>query len=230
MSRYHKNLSLFGASLTLLSLGATEKAQTQVLSLASPRLSGRTNDILTFSLVVDGGVGTAVAWGTDISFANNTVMVGNFTLPVLAFVPDFGGTNQPFKSTQPFFDTDLSDQSDFANGNLHLYFANFTPGAILGTNDKVTLGQFQVQIQNTPGPCDTDPTVDCNAADIVLSPLGIPPDGSAVQDEDGNNLLQGISGARVTKRPPSPEPAGWLTMLAGTGIGLLALRRKSNKS
>jgi hypothetical protein len=206
-------------------------ALAQTLLLTPPRTSGLKNQVFTFDLIADGGIGAAVTWGTDITLENNTVVVNGQTVPVLQFVPNYGGTNRPFLPMQPFFDRDFSDQSHFANGVLHLEYANFgPPDAVLGINGQVVLGEFQVKMLNTPGPCGTDPNVPCNAAQIDLSALGFPPNGSAVQDVDGNNLLTAVGSAIITTRPPSPEPAGWLTLAGGTGLGLLWLRRRRARS
>jgi hypothetical protein len=224
------------AALAGIGLGAaltsTAAVQAQTLFLDPPRrhLTNRPYngvETLTINLMVDFGIERAVGWGTDIALGNTQY---------IEFVPDFGGAGKPFLSTQSFFDTDFSDYSDAGIGDndaiLHLTFVNFAdPSATFGNSGRVTLGQFQVRIKGEPGYPDFNLVNDPNApfwrdTSITLSPLGIPPDGSAVQDIDGNNLLVAASGAVITSRPPTPEPAAWLTMAMGVG-GMLFLRRRA---
>jgi hypothetical protein len=201
-------------------------AQAQTLFLNPPRTHVSTrspfvpNEILTLDLMVDGNVGSAVSWGTDITLDNPGY---------LQFVPNYGGTNQPFQPLNSFFDVNTSFSPAFTPGDttLHLDYTNFTPGAILGTDGPVTLGEFQVQVLADPGyPSDS---AGWNNGLIDLSALDSPPAGSAVQDADGNNLLLGVQGAVITSRPPSPEPAGWLAMTGGTALLLLQIRRRARR-
>jgi hypothetical protein len=170
-------------------------------------------ETLTLSLIVDGGIASAVAWGTTITLMDTDT---------LRFMPNFGGTGKPFKSTNPFFDTNLSDPYVANSGTLSLNYVNFTPGAVLGNDGPVTLGQFQVQVLREPNYPDDFPF----GGRITLAGLEVPPFGSAVQDAFGNNLLDVAFGASVTSRPPSPEPSTWLTMIIGAGTGILMLRRR----
>jgi hypothetical protein len=206
-----------GAALGLLAFAASV-SNAQSLYITPPRqhianrpFSGV--ETLTLDLVVDGGIGSAVAWGTQITLVDTST---------LRFVPNFGGTNMPFRSTQSFFDMDLSDAWTPGSGSLSLNFANFTPGEVLGSNGMVTLGQFQVQVLQEPNYPSDFPF----GGRIELASLDVPPFGSAVQDEFGNNLLDAAFGASITSRPPTPEPSTWLTMICGAGVGLLMLRRK----
>jgi hypothetical protein len=217
---------LWGIGLSLLTLMSAKDVQSQTLSIDPPRqhIANRPFngvETLTLNLVVDFGIQDAVAWGTDITLADTAT---------LEFVPDFGGAGTPFKSTQPFFDTDFSDYSDAGVGDgdaiLHLNFLNFAdPDATFGQAGRVTLGQFQVRVKQEPNyPGDAN-----FGGAILLSDLGSPPFGTAVQDMDGNNLLISVGSAAITSRPPTPEPSAWLTMLLGTSIGALLLRRKAAK-
>lgn len=174
-------------------------------------------ETLTLSLVVDGGIASSVAWGTTITLVDTST---------LQFVQNFGGAGQPFLPTESFFDTDLSDPYAANSGILSLTFANFTPGATLGNNGQVILGQFQVRVLKEPN----YPEAGSFGGRITLdSLLDAPPFGSGVFDELGNNLILGAYGATITSRPPTPEPAAWLTMGSGVGIGLLFLRRRSRR-
>ncbi len=173
-------------------------------------------ETLTLSLVVDSGIADSVAWGTTITLTDTQT---------LRFVPDFGGAGKPFRSLQPFFDTDLSDPYTANSGTLPLFFSNFTPGATLSNDGFVTLGQFQVQVLREPNYPGDLPF----GGRIELAALEAPPFGSGVLDELGNNLIVNASGATITSRPPSPEPSTWLTMATGVGIGLLFLRRRGRK-
>jgi hypothetical protein len=170
-------------------------------------------EILTLSLMVDGGIASSVAWGTTITLADTNT---------LQFVQNFGGAGKPFRSTNPFFERDLSPQYAANSGTLSLNFVNFTPGATLGDDDLVTLGQFQVRVLQEPNYPDDFPF----GGRINLAGLEVPPFGSAVQDEFGNNLLVAAFGASVTSRPPTPEPSTWLTMISGITMGLLILHRR----
>jgi hypothetical protein len=170
-------------------------------------------ETLTLNLVVDSGIASSVAWGTTIALADTNT---------LQFVQDFGGADKPFRSLQPFFDTDLSDPYAANSGTLSLFYTNLTPGATLDREGFVTLGQFQVRVLREPNYPDDIPF----GGRINLAALEAPPFGSAVLDELGNNLIVGVSGASVTSRPPTPEPSAWLTMLSGATIGLLMLRRR----
>jgi hypothetical protein len=208
----------------LCALSIRKDAQAQTLYLDPPRqhivnrpFNGA--ETLTLSLMVDFGIEDAVAWGTDITLADTST---------LEFVPDFGGPGKPFKSTQPFFDTDFSDYSDADSGDgdaiLHLNFLNFAdPSATFGQAGQVMLGQFQVKVKQEPG-YPGDPNF---GGAILLSDLGSPPFGSAVEDMDGNNLLISVGDAAITSRPSTPEPSSWITMLFGTGLGALLLRRRA---
>jgi hypothetical protein len=201
-------------------------AQAQTLLLTPPRAHVSTrnpfvpNEILTLDLMVDGNVGSAVSWGTDIILDNPGY---------LQFVSDYGGPNQPFKPLNAFFDVNTSFSPAFTPGDtaLHLDYTNFTPGAVLGTDGPVTLGEFQVRVLADPG--YPDDYAGWNNGLIELSALDSPPAGSAVQDADGNNLLIGVEGAAITSRPPSPEPAGWLAMTSGTALLLLQIRRRARR-
>lgn len=172
-------------------------------------------ETLTFNLLVDGGIASSIAWGTTITLQDTTT---------LQFVQDFGGAGKPFKSTQPFFDTNLSASYVANSGTLPLFFANFTPDTTLGNSGLVTLGQFQVRVLKEPN----YPEAFFGGRITLDSLLDAPPFGSAVLDELGNNLIVGAYGAAITSRPPTPEPSAWLTMLSGMGIGLLFLRRRTN--
>ena len=171
-------------------------------------------ETLTLSLIVDGGIASSVSWGTTITLADTST---------LQFVQDFGGTGKPFLSTLPFFDTDLSDPYAANSGAISLNFANFTPGATLGNNGPVILGQFQVRVLKEPNyPSDAS-----FGGRITLdSLLDAPPFGSGVFDELGNNLIVSASGGNITSRPPSPEPSSWLAMGTGTLMGAFWLRRR----
>jgi hypothetical protein len=217
------------AALTLLAGCPAQNAGAQTLYIDPPRTHVSTRpftpgEILTLDLVVDGGIRTAVSWGTDLTIADTGT---------LQFVPDYGGTNRPFKSLQPFFNTDLSAPYTAGSAMLNLDFLNFTPGATLGLDGPVTLGKFQVKVLKEPGfpPGDAPPNGPdfWNNAVIALDSLEIPPFGSAVQDADGNNLLTAEFGTTITSRPPSPEPAGWLAMTCGIGSGLMLLRRRHTR-
>lgn len=171
-------------------------------------------ETLTISLIVDGGIASSVAWGTTITLQDTAT---------LQFVQDFGGAGKPFRSLQPFFDTDLSDPYAANSGTLPLFFASFTPETTLGNNGLITLGQFQVRVLREPN----YPENGNFGGRITLDPLlDAPPFGSGVLDELGNNLIVGAYGAAVTSRPPTPEPSAWLTMASGAGMGLLLLRRR----
>lgn len=210
-----------GMALSLMTL-TSGVMQAQTLFLTPPRqhLANRpysTPETLTLSLMVDFGMERAVSWGTDITLGSTSI---------LEFVPDFGGAGKPFKSTQSYFNLDYSDYSDagIADGDaiLHLSFLNLPPTGTFGQSGQVMLGQFQVKVKGEPNfPGDAN-----FAGHVSLSPLGIPPEGSAVQDEFGNNLLQAASGAVLTSRPPSPEPSTWITMVCGVGMGWVMMRRR----
>ena len=170
-------------------------------------------ETLTLNLIVDGGIANAVAWGTSITLADTTT---------LQFVTDFGGTGKPFKSSQPYFDTDLSDPFVANSNTLSLNFANFSPGTKFNRNGLVTLGQFQVQVLKEPNyPNDSN-------FGGLLSVLGldVPPFGTAVQDDMGNNLLHYAFGATITSRPPTPEPSAWMMLLSGVAVGGLFFHRR----
>jgi hypothetical protein len=174
-------------------------------------------ETLTLSLMVDSGIASAVAWGTTITLPDTST---------LQFVQDFGGAGQPFRPADPFFDTNLSDPYAANSGTLALTFANFTPGATLGNNGLVTLGQFQVRVLKEPNYPNDIPFGGRITLDSIL---GAPPFGSGVFDELGNNLILGAYGAAITSRPPTPEPAAWLTMGSGIAMGLLCLRRRGRR-
>ena len=211
---------------TLFTLGISEvKSQTLLIDPPRKHLDNRPFNGIethTISLMVDFGIERAVAWGTDITLANTSI---------LEFVPDFGGTGVPFKSTQSFFETDFSDYSDAPIGDgdaiLHLNYMNFSdPTSVFGKTGLVTLGQFQVRVKGEPNYPEG-----ANFGGLIsLSGLDIPPDGSAVQDSDGNNLLLAVNNGVITSRPPTPEPSAWLTILSGVGIGTLMLRRKQRRT
>jgi hypothetical protein len=169
-------------------------------------------EILTLTLSVDGGIASSVAWGTTITLADTNT---------LQFVQNFGGNGKPFHSTNSFFDRDLSPLYAANSGTLSLNFVNFTPGATLGHDGPVTLGQFQVRVLQEPNFRDDFPF----GGRINLAGLEVPPFGSAVQDEFGNNLLDAAFGASVSSRPPSPEPSSWLVMVGGIGMCLMLRRR-----
>ncbi len=197
-------------------------ANAQTLFLDPPRqhISNRPfagPETMILNLMVDGGIDRAVSWGTSLSLGNDV------TSP-LEFVP-FAGTSSPFRSTQAFFDTDFSLPFNTGDYTLNLFYLNLTPGAELGLTGTVTLGQVQVRVNSEPGyPGDADYGATVNVAD-----LDIPSDGSAVQDSDGNNLLHSVNGASITSRPPTPEPASWLTPTFGI-IGYLLLRRRTRRA
>ncbi|KAG8526073.1 uncharacterized protein KY384_000065 [Bacidia gigantensis] len=124
--------------------------------------------------------------------------VGDHTLQ---FAQNFGGTGKPFLSTTPFFDTDLSDSYNANSGTLSLNFANFTPGATLGNNGPVTLGQFQVLVLKEPNyPSDAS-----FGGRITLNPtLDAPPFGSGVQSPPALLNFQG----RLAKPDGTPVADG----------------------
>lgn len=174
-------------------------------------------ETLTLSLIVDGGIASSVAWGTTITLTDTGT---------LQFVQDFGGAGQPFRPAASFFNTDMSDPYSANSGTLALTYANFTPGAMLGDNGQITLGQFQVRVLREPN----YPENGNFGGRITLDPLlDAPPFGSGVFDELGNNLIVGAYGAAITSRPPSPEPSTWVTMASGTLMGMFWLRRRGRK-
>lgn len=204
--------STFGIVAAAIVLGTSVPAalSAQTLFLNPPRESIRVGETLTLDLMVDQGIARAVAWGTQISLPDPSL---------LTFVPDFGGTNQPFRLAESFFNGNFSGGFVPGQTTLRLDFLNLTPNATLGNNGSVLLGQFQVQLLRDPGyglP---------QTQSILLAELGIPPRGSAVLDEDGNNLLIARNGAVVTSNPPNPEPSAGVFALAAGIAAWLRFRR-----
>jgi hypothetical protein len=222
-------------SSTLLSFvlltGGAWAAQSQTMRLIPSAFTGTIDTPITLGVVVTGNIGSAVGWGTISALSDPLNM---------SYVPDYSGTGLPYRSLEPFFDFDFTDTSATSNGLLGFNFLNSSPGATYGFSGTATLAEFQVLL-NANTPSNTLLT-------ISLAPLGIPPLGSAVQDENGNNLLQPTdpnapldnvataylivnSGADwvISLTPPAtvPEPAGWLGLLAGTTGGAVLLRRRS---
>ena len=216
----------------LLAVGSGGAAQAQHLLLASPAASGLINDPITFEIVADGHIGGAVAWGTTIALSD----------PLhLTYQPNFDGKGDPYRSLQPFFDMDFSDTSALGNGQLKLNFLNTTPGQNFGYNGIAPLAEFQAVLGSGLSP-GTDLTV-------TLAQLGIPPDGTAVQDSSANNILLPSDPAHPSNNVSTahiligggnghplfweiggaavPEPTGWLSLLSvATGVcGGVFLRR-----
>ena len=217
MNLRHTSASALLSLLALVPLSAN--AQTLYINPPRQHITNRPwNGVETFtlSLMVDGGIASSVAWGTTITLMDTST---------LQFVQTYGGTGKPFKTTNSFFDRDLSPQYAANSGTLALNFVNFTPDATLGNNGFVKLGEFQVRVLKEPNFPDDFPF----GGRINLAGLEVPPFGSAVQDAFGNNLLDAAFGASIASRPPSPEPSTWVTMVSGTGIGWLMLRRRSKK-
>lgn len=212
-------IKFWQCAMGIVGLGLNcQSAHAQTMYLDPPRAPW-TGGVITFSLMVDFGIADAIGWGTDIDL-NNPGYPG-----AMSFVQDFGGVDAngvgiPFFNTRPdFFNLDISDYSESAFGRLHLDFININPPATLGNNGQVMLGQFQVKVNQDPG---------TNGLDILLSPVDIPPAGSAVQDHFTNNILIDAQGAHITKTYPSPEPGGVLTMIGG-GIGAIWLLRRKRR-
>lgn len=217
----------------LLGAGTAQVSEAQHLFLVSKAVQGLINDPITFDIVSDGPLGSAISWGTTVSLSNPLYMTYN---------SNYLASGVPYKSFQPFFDLDLTDTSSVGNGAISFNFLNTTPGTNFGNDGFVVLAEFQVLL-SAATPVNT-------FLAVGLSPLGIPPAGSAVQDDNGNNLLlptdptnpqDNVSTAfiRVTGgsfRPLSwsigpavdvPEPGGVLALTLGVvgGIGLLRRRR-----
>ena len=76
---------------------------------------GNNFDLLTLNLIADGGVSTAVSWGTTVHIANTNV---------LEFA-DFAGTSSPFKSSQPFFNQNFSPDVQRGRRHAKLEFFQF---------------------------------------------------------------------------------------------------------
>lgn len=223
MIRLHKKRTLRTTAATCAALGllTTTVANAQVMLFIPQRMSGTAGTTLTFNVAVDGGIQNAVGWGTEILLGNNRM---------LEFVPDFGGTGKPFLSTQSFFDLDLSPTFAAGSANLNLSFLNLTEGATFGQNSYVILGQFQLLLKNDSQTGQQWIYPSFAGVPVNFSDIGIPPDGSSIQDQDGNNMLLGLENAIVTPRPPSPEPSGWLAMLGGTGMAYFAMRRRRSRA
>ncbi len=222
MIRLYKKRAVLSAALTCAVLGLlTADAHAQTLMFTPQRMSGVAGTTLTFDIAVYGDVSNAVGWGTEILLGNNRM---------LEFVPNFGGTNKPFLSTQSFFDLDLS--ADFTPGgaNLNLSFLNTTLEMTFGANGYTVLGQFQLLLKNDSQTGQTWTYPSFAGVPVNFSDIGIPPDGSSIQDFDGNNMLLGLENALVTPRPPSPEPEGWIAMLGGIGMACFALRRRRSRA
>ena len=184
----------------------------QTLFLNPPRESIHVGETLTFNLMVDQGIGRAVAWGTEITLPDPSLV---------SFVSDFGGANQPFRPAQAFFDGDFSTPFTPGQTSLRLNFLSLTPDTVLGNDNYVLLGQFQVQMLRDPGLSIPQ------TQSVLLADLGIPPYGSAVFDEDGNNLLIAVNGGSVTGVPPNPEPSiGVFALAAGIAARLLLWRKR----
>ena len=216
-------------SVALLSGGALT-AQAQNMRLIPSTFAGSINTPITLGVVATGNIGSAVSWGTISALSDPLHMT---------YVPNYSGTGLPYRSLEPFFDLDFTDTSATSNGLLSFNFLNSTPGATYGFSGYSPLAEFQVLL-GTNVPLNTLLTID-------LAPLGVPPLGSAVQDENGNNLLRPAnpnapadnvataylivnSGSwRLSLEPPIqvPEPAGWLGLLGGTASVGLLLRRRS---
>lgn len=199
--------------LSIFSLIAiTLTGGTQTMFLTPPRVSpSNAEGPVILDLAVDFGVGDAVSWGTTLTLLGGAP---------LQFV-NFSDNGLPFRSTNSFFDTDFSDYSQAGAGRLDLLFYNFTAGATLGDNGYVTLGQVQIQRTDFIDYHTTTPNV-------LLSGLDIPPLGSAVMDENGNNLLALINGAIITSNPPTPEPSAVVFLAAGS-LSVLSLRRRRSR-
>ena len=138
--------------------------------LVAPTTSGALNVPITFDIVATGDIGSAVAWGSTVALSDPLKM---------AYNTSYNGGNL-YRNLQPFFDLDLSDASNIGNGILKFNYLNSTPGTNLGTFGYVPLAEFQVNLSAAPSSAFFT---------VGLGPLGIPPNGSAVQDDQGNNLL-----------------------------------------
>ena len=227
-----KRISLL-CLMGLLGAGAAQVSEAQHLFLVSTAVQGLINDPITFNIVSEGPLGSAVSWGTIASLSDPLHMTYN---------SNYQASGLPYRTYQPFFDTDFTDISSLGNGVISFNFLNTTPGANFGDNGFVVLAEFQVLLSSAT-PINT-------LLAVGLSPLGIPPAGSAVQDDNGNNLLlptdptrpqDNVSTAfiRVTGgnlRPLSwsigpavdvPEPGAVLALTLGVvgGMGLLRRRR-----
>ena len=179
-------------------------------------------DLLTLNLIADGGIQTAVSWGTTLHLANTSV---------LEFA-DFAGTSSPFKSSQPYFNQNFSPTFSAGSATLNLSFFNFNSSASLNISGPVILGQVQIQVLKEPGfpdyPDSVYPVAWTNAV-ISLAAPGIPPNGSAIQDQYGNNLVNAVGGATITSKAVTPEPSAWLTLTTGFLFGLFLYRRKNRR-
>ena len=217
---------------TLLGSMTGSLAQAQHMQLLTPRGFGSLNDPITFDIIADGNIGGAVNWGTTVALSDPLHMT---------FVPNLDGQGDPYRTIEKFFDTDYSDVSQLGNGLLSLNFFNNTPGANFNYNGLTYLAEFQVLL-GTGTPFNTDLTVG-------LAPLGIPPYGTAMQDDATNNILLPTDPAHPNDNvatahlyttgsgpnlrwqigfPPQdvPEPSAWLTGLAGLSVGIGLLRRR----
>ena len=99
----------------------------------------------------------------------------------MTFAPNLDGVGDPYRALQPYFDTDFTDASAIGNGRINFDFLNTVPGTHFGYNGYTPLVEFQVLL-NPSSPSGADLTV-------TLGALGIPPNGTAVQDESANNIL-----------------------------------------
>lgn len=236
MPPYHQTLRGMIAVLGtgLFCLGSSCSLPAQTLFINPPRESLGLNEVFTFDLMVDRGIGTAIAWETHITLERP----GGERY--LEFVPDFGGSDKPFRNLQPFFNYDFSSFS-VSEDTLDLRFINFpidsssNPDGIFNNNEFVTLGQFQIRVLRDiiPG------LAHLPGVGINLAPREIPADPallpyrSTVFDEEGNNLLIAIESARVTSNPAGlgsrsvPEPASWLVLSIGTAyLTISGFRRR----
>ncbi len=223
-------LTVLGTVTTLL--GTLSAAQAQNMRLIPTALTGPVSAPITLDVVVTGNMGSAVSWGTIASLSDPLKM---------NYAPNYSGTGLPYISKEPFFDLDFTDTSSAGNGILSFNFLNSTPGQTFPFSQYTPLSEFQVQLGSVPS--NTILTVS-------LAPLGIPPLGSAVQDDSGNNILlpadpnaplDNVATAYIiinngnwllSPFPPVvvPEPAGWLTLLAGVAGVSCLLRRSRKKS
>ena len=224
-----KSLKTF-ALTAVLGLGICGTATAQHMFLVTPKTQGSLNDPITFDIVVDGNIGAAVAWGTTSSFSDTN----------MTYNMGYTQSGLPYRSLQPFFDTDFTDTSAIGDGHISFNFINTMPGANFGSNGYTELAEFQILL-NPSTPVGIDLTVG-------LSALGIPPSGTAVQDDSGNNLLLpidplnsadsvstshlyitgGLRPSWIIGTPTAvPEANGVLALLLGVaGGGRMFLRRR----
>lgn len=192
-----------GALVVLLASGVGVRAQS-TLSLVPSAVSGTT---ATFDVNLTGG--------SNLSGFDFNVVLDPTYFSFAGSSPFASGTANPFDTQL----TDaLTDPSDLRVSYGQLGTAVSNPG-------QVTLGTFSVSILR---PLPTAGTL------ITFSPIGdpnAPTTGSQVYDVDGNNVLSGVTGARLPSAAPVPEASSAvsLALLLILGAGGLAVRRRAHR-